>query len=152
MSKSDRIPALLFLGLSIFVCQQAVTIGVGSLSQPGPGLLAFGAGIGIGLLALWFLVQSVVSKEQKREQGHEGTALRKGRFLLICLSLFGYALAAKWVGFLLSTFIFVIFVFYMIESKKWWRVLIKAALITIGTHVFFVEWLDLTLPNGPFGW
>jgi hypothetical protein len=152
MTKSDRTPALFFLLLSLFVCQQSVVIGVGSLSQPGPGLLAFGAGAGIGLLALWFLIQSIVSKEQRREVVHNGRTLRKGSFLLICLSLFGYTIAAKWLGFLLSTFIFIIFIFYMIESKKWWRMLIEAALITIGNHVFFVEWLGLSLPKGFYGW
>jgi hypothetical protein len=40
----------------------------------------------------------------------------------------------------------------MIEPQKWWRTLIKAALITIGNHLFFVEWLGLSLPTGFFGW
>ncbi len=152
MTKSDRTPALFFLLLSLFICQQSVVIGVGSLSQPGPGLLAFGAGAGIGLLALWFLIQSIVSKERRGEVAPSGRTLRRGSFLLICLSLFGYTIAAKWLGFLLSTFIFIIFIFYMIESKKWWRMLIEAALITIGNYLFFVEWLGLSLPKGFYGW
>jgi hypothetical protein len=152
MTKSERTPALFFLLLSLFVCQQAFVIGVGSLSQPGPGLLAFGAGVGMGLLALWFLIHSIVFKEPIREPEPDGRTLRKGGFLLICLSLFGYAIAAKWLGFLLSTFFFAIFIFHMIDSKKWWRTLIKAALITIGNHIFFVEWLGLSLPKGFFDW
>lgn len=152
MSKSERTPAIFFLLLSVFVCQQSVVIGVGSLSQPGPGLLAFGAGAGVGLLALWFLIQSMVSKGKKEEVVHNGTTLKKGNFLLICLSLFGYTIAAKWLGFLVSTFIFTIFIFYMIESKKWWRLLMEAVLITVGVYLFFVGWLDLSLPKGFYGW
>jgi hypothetical protein len=152
MKNGSRFPALFFLAFAVFVCQQALVIGVGTLSQPGPGLLAFGAGVGIGLLALWFLVQSFASKKQNEESVPAGAALSKGRFLLVCLSLFGYTVAAKWLGFLLSTFLFAVFIFYMIESKKWWRTLIKAALVTIGNHVFFVEWLGLSLPKGFFGW
>lgn len=152
MTKSERIPAIFFLLLSLFVCHQSVVIGVGRLSQPGPGLLPLAAGAGFGLLALWFLIQSLVSKTQGgKALQNEGT-LRKGRFLLTCLSLFVYTIAAKWLGFILSTFLFVIFIFYMIESKKWWRVLIEAALITIGVHLFFVEWLGLSLPKGFYGW
>ncbi len=152
MKNGNRISALFFLAFSIFVCQQSVVIGVGTLSQPGAGLLAFGAGVGIGLLALWFLVRSFTSKERSTESVPGESALSKGRFLLICLSLFGYAVAAKWLGFLLSTFVFSIFIFYMTAPQKWWRTLIKAALITIGNHLFFVEWLGLNLPTGFFGW
>ena len=151
MKSNERIPSLFFFGLSLFICQQSVVIGVGSLSQPGPGLLAFGAGIAMGGLALWFLIQSLVSKERRSQAVQDGTTLKRGRFLLICISLFAYTMAAKWLGFLISTFIFTIFIFYMIESKKWWRMLIEAALITIGNYLFFVEWLGLSLPKGLYG-
>ncbi len=117
MKKNNRISALFFLLLSFFVCQQSVVIGVGSLSQPGPGLLAFGAGAGIGVLALWFLIQSFVSKESRGEVTHHGKTLQRGRFLMICTSLFVYTIAVNWLGFLLSTFLFVIFVLRLIESK-----------------------------------
>ena len=147
MKSNERIPSLFFLALSFFICQQSVAIGVGSLSQPGPGLLAFGAGIAMGGLALWFLIQSFVSKERRRQVVENGTALKTGRFLLICISLFAYTIAVKWAGFLISTFIFSIFIFHMIDSKKWWRMLIEAALITIGNYLFFVEWLGLSLPK-----
>ena len=56
MSKSDPYGALFFLGLAVYICQQSMGIGVGSLRRPGPGLLSFGAGAGIGLLALAFLI------------------------------------------------------------------------------------------------
>jgi putative tricarboxylic transport membrane protein len=152
MKHSERIPSLFFLALSLFICQQSVVIGVGSLSQPGPGLLAFGAGIAMGGLAFWFLIQSFVSKERRSKVVENGAALKKGRFLLICMSLFAYTIAVKWAGFLVSTFVFCIFIFYMIDSKKWWRLLIEAALITIGNYLFFVEWLGVSLPKGIYGW
>jgi putative tricarboxylic transport membrane protein len=152
MKSSDRISSLFFLVLSLFICQQSVVIGVGSLGQPGPGLLAFGAGAGIGVLAIWFLIQSFVSKESRSEVAQNGRTLRRGRFLMICISLFAYTIAVNWLGFVLSTFLFIIFILCLIESKKWWRTLIKAALITIGNYLVFVEWLGLRLPKGFWAW
>ena len=152
MIKSNRSSALFFLLLSIFICQQSVVIGVGTLSQPGPGLLAFGAGAGIGVLALWFLIQSFVSKESRSEVAQNGRTLRKGRFLMICISLFVYTMAVKRLGFVLSTFLFVLFLLRLVESKKWWRTLLEATLITIGNYLLFVEWLGLNLPKGFFAW
>lgn len=62
MQKSDRIAAVFFFALSLFICQQSTVIGVGGLHRPGPGLMSFGAGMGIGVLALTVLVLSFFSK------------------------------------------------------------------------------------------
>jgi len=147
----DRTAALFFLVFSLFVCQQSVVIGVGTLSEPGPGLLAFGAGAGLGGLAFLLLIQSIFSKE-KRSEAVPAIGLRKGRFMLICLSLFVYTMAVNWLGFLPSTFVFVIFVFRMVESEKWWRTILEAVLITIGNYLIFVGWLGLGLPKPFYAW
>jgi len=142
----DRTAALFFLVFSLFVCQQSVVIGVGTLS-----LLAFGAGAGLGGLAFLLLIQSIFSKE-KRSEAVPAIGLRKGRFMLICLSLFVYTMAVNWLGFLPSTFVFVIFVFRMVESEKWWRTILEAVLITIGNYLIFVGWLGLGLPKPFYAW
>jgi putative tricarboxylic transport membrane protein len=152
LKQGDRISAIFFLALSLFVCGHAVQIGIGSLQQPGPGLLVFGAGAGVGLLALWLLVHSSVSKARQRTVPVEESPLRKGPFLLLCASLFLYALAASRLGFVIATFLFIVFVFRLVESEPWWRTLLKAALITAGNYLLFVIWLGLSLPKGILPW
>lgn len=152
MKSGDRIPALFFLALSVFICQQSVVIGVGSMGQPGPGLLAFGAGVAMGGLAVWFLIQSFVSKESRGDVSQEGRTFKKGRFLLVCASLFVYTSAVNRLGFFLTTFLFVVFVLWLVEPKKGWRTLLEATLITIGNYLLFVKWLGLGLPTGIFAW
>jgi putative tricarboxylic transport membrane protein len=152
LKHGDRISATFFLALSLFVCGQAFRIGIGSLHQPGPGLLVFGAGAGVGLLALWLLIYSFVSKGDRSDLPGEESPLRKRRFLALCASLFIYALAVPRLGFLLSTFLFAVFIFRLIEPEPWWRTVLAAALITIGNHLLFVAWLGLSLPKGPFPW
>ena len=152
MIKSDRFSAFFFILLSLFVCQQSVALGLGTLGRPGPGLLTFGAGAGIGLLALGLLMQSIFSKEGQREIADNERTLQKGRLLLVCLSLFGYTIVVNWLGFFLSTFGFVLFLLRIIESGRWWRMLMKAALITFGNYLIFEVWLGLNLPKGFFAW
>ncbi len=147
MPRSDRYAALFFIGLSLFICQQATLIGVGSLRKPGPGLLALGAGAGIGLLALVVFIRSFLSKAAiDVDQGKKN--IRRGKFFLICVSLFVYAALISWLGFALSTFLFVFFLFQTAESERWWRSLVKAVLITIGNYLVFVVWLGIHLPGG----
>ena len=122
-------------------------IGVGSLRKPGPGLLALGAGAGIGLLALAVFIRTFLSKAaidvDQDKKNH-----RRVKFFLICASLFVYAALISWLGFALSTFLFVFFLFQTAESERWWRSLVKAMLITIGNYSVFVVWLGIHLPGG----
>jgi hypothetical protein len=122
-------------------------IGVGSLRRPGPGLLALGAGAGIGLLALVVFVRTFLSKPAADvEQDEEG--IHRGKFFLICTSLFVYAALISWLGFALSTFLLVLFLFRAAQAEKWWRSLVKALLITVGNYLVFVVWLGIRLPGG----
>jgi putative tricarboxylic transport membrane protein len=155
LRKSERVPAFSFLLFSLFVCQQSVGMGLGTFQQPGSGFLSFSAGAVIGILALWFLIQSTISKGGPGKAGHSGDGERglpRIRLLLVCLALFGYVFAFDGLGFVLSTFLFVLFVFPVAEPQRWWRVVVKAILITIGNYVVFVVWLGVNLPKGVLGW
>ena len=129
------------------MCQQATTIGVGSLRRPGPGLLAFGAGCGIGLLALAVFIRAFLSKPAA-DAAQDEKSVRKVKFFLICTSLFVYAAVISWLGFVVSTFLFVLFLLRTVQTEKWWRSLLKALLITAGNYLVFVVWLGIRLPGG----
>jgi len=152
MNRSDRFSALFFLFLSLYVCQQSLEIEVGTLGQPGPGLLPFGVGVGIGLLALRRLLYATFSRERRDEVGESERTFRKGRLFLVCLLLFGYTISVRLLGFVLSTFVFVILMLRLIESGRWWRTVVSAALMTCGNYLLFEVWLRLGLPKGFWGW
>ena len=122
-------------------------IGVGSLRRPGPGLLALGAGAGIGLLALAVFIRTFLSKPAV-DVGQDEKSIRRVKFFLMCISLFVYAVLISWLGFALSTFLFVLFLFRMVQVERWWRSLVKAVLITLGNYLVFVVWLGIHLPRG----
>ena len=152
MLRSDRFSALFFLALAIFICQQSMGIGVGTLSRPGPGLLSFGAGAAIALLSLAFLIQTVLSKKAVAGPVQDKETGGKVKTISICISLFIYTIAVNWLGFVLSTLFFVLFLFRTVESEPWWRSVIKAVLVTIGNYLLFVVWLGLRLPRGFLPW
>jgi putative tricarboxylic transport membrane protein len=152
MLRSDRFSALFFLALAIFICQQSMGIGVGTLRRPGPGLLSFGAGAAIGLLSLAFLIQTFLSKKAIAGPVQDQGTGNKVKTLSICISLFVYTIAVSWLGFVLSTLFFVLFLFRTVESEPWWRSAIKAVLVTSGNYLLFVVWLGLRLPRGFLPW
>jgi hypothetical protein len=135
------------MALSLFICKQATVIGVGSLRRPGPGLLAFGSGAGIGLLALAVFIRTFLSKPAV-DAVQDEKSIRRVKFFLICTSLFVYAAVISWLGFVVSTFLFVLFLLRTVQTEKWWRSLLKALLITAGNYLVFVVWLGIRLPGG----
>ena len=147
MVNRNRLSALFFLMFSLFVCQQSMVIGLGTLRHPGSGLVVFAAGAWVGILALVLLTQSRRIELQEEERTSE-----KGKVWLISLSLFGYAMAVNWLGFVLSTFVFVFIILRLIEFERWWLIGMKAALITFGNYLVFVVWLGLSLPKGVLSW
>jgi putative tricarboxylic transport membrane protein len=152
MPRSDRFSALFFLALAIFICQQSTGIGVGTLGRPGPGLLSFGAGVGIGLLALVFLIQTFLAKQSPAGAEQDEESGGAAKTITICISLFIYTLVVNRLGFILSTLFFVLFLFRTVESEPWWRSVMKAALVTIGNYLVFVVWLGVRLPKGILPW
>lgn len=124
-----------------------MVIGLGTLRHPGSGLVVFAAGAWVGILALVLLTQSRRIELQEEERTSE-----KGKVWLISLSLFGYAVAVNWLGFVLSTFVFVFIILRLIEFERWWLIGMKAALITFGNYLVFVVWLGLSLPKGVLSW
>jgi len=152
LERSDCTSALFFILFSIFVCQQSIGIGLGTLRQPGPGLLSFGVGAGTGILSLGLLIKSFLFRTNPIEPGQGKAPIRKEKFILICVSLFVYAIAVDWLGFILSTFVFVLLLFHLIEANRWWNSLLKAVLITAGNYLIFVIWLKISVPKGFLGW
>jgi len=153
MSGSDRYASLFFLALAAFICQQSMGIGVGTLVRPGPGLLSFGAGAAMGLLALAFLIGTFLKGQAS--SGPLGKAERGGHtatVVAISLSLFVYTIAVIWLGFILATLMFVFFLFRIVETESWWRSLLKGILVTAGNYLVFVVWLGIHLPKGVLPW
>ena len=153
-AKTDRYAALFFMALAVYICWESTTIGVGSLLRPGPGMLSYGAGVAMGLLALAVLIGSFWKKgkaadKQSPDEEDGGVSTKVA---IIGVSLFFYAIAANWLGFALTTLLIVLFLFRFVETEPWWRSIVKAVLVTLGNYLLFETWLGLHLPAARLFW
>jgi len=152
MARSDRYSALFFIILAAYICWESREIGVGTLGLPGPALMSFGAGLGMGLLALVCLVQTFQPGRHRGLEAETGGEGRRAGVIAISVSLFAFAIAVPWLGFILATLLFVFFLFRVAESEPWWRSAVKAILVTAGNYLLFVVWLGINLPKGILPW
>jgi hypothetical protein len=74
-----------------------------------------------------------------------------GRVTSMAIALLVYAWLMPVAGYLISTFLLMTFLYWMVKGQKWWWVLISSFLTTIASHYFFSNLLNCQFPAGLFG-
>ncbi len=150
MKLYDQTSGLFWLLVSIAVFVESIRLGIGDLHNPGRGFLTFGASGIMGILALILFVQaSLQKKEVEREPLFAGKMWK--RIVLVLTVLWLYSWAMPTVGYLISTFVLMVLLFWVLERKKFGWVLASSVLSTLLTYFIFSKWLNCQFPDGFFG-
>jgi putative tricarboxylic transport membrane protein len=149
MRKTNIIADLFWVLFSAAVCLEALSLQVGGFHRPGPGFLPFWAGVVLGGLAIVSLVKTLAGKEAA--EGNPWAGINFWKLGLMTAVLFAYVALLDTLGFLLGTFLLLVFLFRVVEPYRW-RTVLLASVLTIGAaYGFFVALLDSRLPKGFLG-
>ncbi|MBN1105432.1 MAG: tripartite tricarboxylate transporter TctB family protein [Deltaproteobacteria bacterium] len=143
----DVIAGVFLLGLSIYVIIYSyVTLPLGTHFNPGPGYMPMLLGIVLGVLAL-----SIVAR------GRRSTALRdldwpgyKHGVGIVGCCIFA-VLALEGLGYRLTMFLILLFLFGVLERLKAWLTLVLSAGLCLGSYWLFHKLLAVPLPIGELG-
>jgi putative tricarboxylic transport membrane protein len=150
MKTYDFISSGFWLLFSLAVFVESIRLGIGTLHNPGRGFLTYGASGLLGILALVLFVQASLRKEEgERQPLLAGKQWERIVFVLIALGL--YSVLMPTLGYLISTFILMTLLFWVLEKKKIGWVFISSFLTTILTYLVFSKWLNCQFPEGLFG-
>ena len=146
--KYKRICDVLWVVTSLTICVASIRLKLGNLLEPGPGFMPFVAG-------LFLLLFSLPTFFEKSDEGGKEEIAWSGpywkRAITTIISLSTYALLLNRLGYLLTTFLLMAFLFWAPENKRWTVTIFKAVLSTGLTYIVFDKWLDCQLPRGIFG-
>jgi putative tricarboxylic transport membrane protein len=121
---------------------------MGKASRPGPGFLPFGLAIVLIGLSLALILKSWKKESGPvpfwPERGWLRPLLGVGIFLL-------YALILGPLGFILTTFLFLIFWMWIIERIRWVTILTLSVGVTAILYFIFEYFLEVPLPAGLLG-
>jgi hypothetical protein len=67
------------------------------------------------------------------------------------VALFAYGFLLELVGFLVTTFLFLLFLFKVPEPKGWAIPLVISGVAVIASYFIFAVWLKSAFPKGIFG-
>ena len=151
--KYDIIPTFCWIALSIFVMVESYRLELGNFRSSGPGLMPFLIGIGIFLFSTFSFIRIFASKIRAKNGKVNEIAspdqVNFGKVGLVVGSLIIYALFMEKIGFLVSTFLVIVFLFRIAGVQKWRFIIAGSVLTIIATYVLFT-FLGVRLPKGIF--
>ena len=142
------ITRVLWAALGVFIALQARALGMGTLDEPGAGLLAFGLGVLMAVVAIGDALYTLIRRQ--RESSVAPWTL-PGRQIAVIVALLLYIALLEPAGFLLSTFAFLLAVFVAIGKQSWPRSMAYAVAGSGICYALFKLALGVQLPVGVIG-
>ncbi len=151
MKQHDRLESLFWFMLGIFICLVSLKLRVGTLHKPGAGFTPFLSGTVLGLSGVILFLTTLSGQFAGEKMG--GIFVKGARKNPICVlfALFGYIILMEPAGFLVTTFVFLLFLFKISDTKRWLMPLIFSASTVVLSYLVFSVWLKLQFPKGILG-
>lgn len=153
-SLKDLLTSLLWLGFAFIFGMAAYRIRLFSLDGPGPGFFPFLCALSLGALSLILCVTMVFKMAVRRTTGesekHLSEKVYPKRVLIVLSALIFYMLGIEFLGFLLTTLIFMILLL-RISGGAWKVTLAVAILSALSAFLVFKILLKVPLPGGWLG-
>lgn len=150
LSKSDLWSGLLWILLGIFLCVGSIKLRLGNLHKPGAGFLPFLSGTFIGLLGLILILLTFFKKGGDEEVPSKTSCLKEnwGKFFVTLFVIVGYIVFFKTLGFILTTFLFLLLLFKLTDPRRWGIPLILSGGVVFLSYLLFSVWLKCPFPRG----
>jgi putative tricarboxylic transport membrane protein len=142
----DRYASLAFILIGIAFMWQSTTISASAYgSNVGPNIFPLGLGALLVLLSIRLFVEVLKTKNAHGEK----EKLDYKRFLLIFVAAALYAFFFEEIGYIIGTFLFLLFSFQVLERGKLIKSIVISALFSVGVYVLFVVILEGSMPGFP---
>ena len=151
MNLREQLSGLFWVGISVFVCVYSIENDTGSLHSPGPGFFPFWSGFIMGILGVVVVVTNSLKRKWKTRPTDLWKGLRWNNVIYVLFSLLLYCLLLPTAGYLITTFVLMFFLLYIMERSKIWFKVVNALVIVLMSYLIFCYLLDVKLPKGIFG-
>ena len=142
MRRSEIVGAIVSIIVGLFIVVQAAQLEYWMSMGPGPGFVPLWAGIAIALAGIFLLIQALRSPNEQR---------RSGMVWMAAAMTVLAALGMNFIGFSLTSFIFIAVLIGMSGSHRMTTTIGVAAVVTIVFLLVFRWGLQVPLPAGFMG-
>ncbi|MCE5262802.1 MAG: tripartite tricarboxylate transporter TctB family protein [Deltaproteobacteria bacterium] len=152
MKKAEMIAGIVLLVLSGAVIWGASEMPPSATFGPGAGFLPFWLGIVLAILAT-ILLATAWHRQPTKEDSKPVFPGKHALFtiVLVLVGLGVYIELIDILGYILDTFLFVIYLVKVVERQKWPLSLAVAVCTAAGLFIVFQVLLEIILPSNMFG-
>ncbi|WP_126425386.1 tripartite tricarboxylate transporter TctB family protein [Brevibacillus marinus] len=142
----DRYAGIAFLAVGALFFVESFRISTGpSISKVGPGTLPMALGIVMVLLSVRLIYETFKYPQQEMKQeklDYKGFAIILGAAVL-------YACLIEVLGYIITTFLFLLIGFQVMQRGQWIASILIAGVFSIGVYYGYVNLLEGNLPGFP---
>jgi putative tricarboxylic transport membrane protein len=143
--------SLAWLIFGILICFGSLRLNLGNFRNPGPGFLPFITGaILTGLSILVFLHSRRTGEARGEPKPFLANRQKAMKAIWTLTALLAYAVGMDYLGFLVSTTLFIAFLLGAVEPQKWYVVMFGSILSSVASYTIFEILLKSPLPKGIF--
>jgi len=148
--RDNVIASTILLAFSGYIIFESLSMPIYAQYGPGPGMFPLGLGIMLAVLSLFLMWEGLnPKKEDERSKFKDKRGLLNTGLLL--LGLIGFAILISILGYLLTTFILVVFLMKVVARDTLKTTIITAVAITLMIYLIFDLGLSVRLPRGLWG-
>jgi putative tricarboxylic transport membrane protein len=148
MRHLDVYSSVFWLVFSIYIAVESYRLGLGKWDEPGPGYFPFGAALLFGCMAFVVFVRSLSIRPVSKTDA--GQRYRWQNVILVLIAMVLYTLLLDSIGFVLCTFLIVVFFVKIVALRRWTSSIMMALCMSIGAYLLFSFFLKAPLPKGFF--
>ncbi len=148
VEKSNLISGMIWLILAVLISVSSIRLGLGEYRVPGPGFFPFLTALPLGLLSIYLIATSILSDAGKKRKIAWPINRNGMKIVLTVASLIAYSFFLERIGYLLITFLLMLFLFKNIEPQKWRIALLGSFLSVALSYIVFNVWLEVQWPAG----
>lgn len=142
----DRYASIVFLLIGVLFIVESRKISASSYgSNVGPDIFPIGLGILLVLLSIKLFIETAKMKKEDTK----GEKPDYKRFLIIFGAAVLYVVLLEPLGYVITTFLFLVVGFQVLEKGGWLKTIAIAAAFSFGVYYLFVMVLQGSLPGFP---
>jgi len=147
IEKWNRASGYILLAIGVITAWSSTSLSMGKFRHPGPGFLPFSLALILILLSLALILENRTKDGSSKPFWVERTWLRP---LLGVIIFTLYAFFLGYIGFILTTFLFLVIWMWVIERIRWVTILSISVGVTAVLYFIFEYFLEVPLPTGFF--
>jgi uncharacterized BrkB/YihY/UPF0761 family membrane protein len=143
------ITGVVLLALAAFCIIYSLGMPLFDKYSPGPGLFPLLLGVIMALLSSSLIWEGIRAKTDKAHKFTNKKGMTQAAVLILGLGVFAFLIPL--LGYLIATFLLVVFVMKLVIHNSWKTALLTALTVSAMLFLIFSVALKVNLPESPFG-